>query len=59
MALDNFNIFSKSAGPTITFPSASFTSTQKLIGIGARLNLSPSQAAGSYSGSVNVSITFQ
>jgi hypothetical protein len=58
MAIDSFNVATSAAGRVKLYAPSSIAGTKTTIGIGAKLNVSGSQTAGSYNGSVNVSISF-
>ena len=58
MALGSFNVNTVSGGNAYTFPSGSFQATQKVIGIGGTVTVSPSQPSGAYSGTVTLTVTF-
>lgn len=56
MVVDTFNVRTAAAGPTDTF---TITASPATIPIGGTLNVGPTQAAGTYTGTFTVNATYQ
>lgn len=58
MAVSNYNIDTKSAGPTKVYTAATLTAKTFDFGIGARLDVGGGQTNGTYSGQVTLMVTY-